>query len=63
MAGHVLLETIAFEGLPDGTARLIDTGVFQSVEDRDAMLSTGMEAALRVHGPSGRVTEGGGHDS
>ena len=46
MAGHVLLETITFEELPDGTTRLIDTGVFQSVEDRDAMLSTGMEAAL-----------------
>ena len=46
IAGHVLLETITFEELPDGTTRLIDTGVFQSVEDRDAMLSTGMEAAL-----------------
>jgi uncharacterized protein YndB with AHSA1/START domain len=44
MAGHVLLETITFEELPDGTTRLIDTGVFQSVEDRHAMLSTGMEA-------------------
>jgi uncharacterized protein YndB with AHSA1/START domain len=43
MPGHVLLETISFEELPDGRTRMIDHSVFQSVEDRDGMLSYGME--------------------
>jgi len=41
--GHVGLETIQFETLPDGRTKLIDRGVFQTVEARDAMLSSGME--------------------
>jgi uncharacterized protein YndB with AHSA1/START domain len=44
MAGHVLLETVTFEEQADGTTRLIDAAVFQSVNDRDGMLSSGMEA-------------------
>lgn len=43
MPGHVLLETAILEALPDGKTKLTDTSVFQSVEDRDGMLSSGME--------------------
>ena len=43
MPGHVLLETMTFEELPDGKTKLIDLSVFQSVEDRDGMLQSGME--------------------
>jgi uncharacterized protein YndB with AHSA1/START domain len=40
---HVALETAVFEALPDGRARVTATSVFQSVEDRDAMIGSGME--------------------
>jgi uncharacterized protein YndB with AHSA1/START domain len=43
MPGHVLLETMTFEELPDGKTKLIDLSVFQSVEDRDGMLNSGMQ--------------------
>jgi uncharacterized protein YndB with AHSA1/START domain len=43
MPGHVLLETITFEDQGDKT-RLISQSVFQSVEDRDGMLQSGMES-------------------
>lgn len=39
--GHVALETATFEELPDGSTRLTVRTVFQTVEDRDAMLRTG----------------------
>lgn len=42
MPGHVLLETVIFEE-QDGKTLLTDIAVFQSIEDRDGMLSTGME--------------------
>ncbi len=42
MPGHVLLETALFEALPDGKTRVIGSSVFQSVEDRDGMLKSGM---------------------
>ena len=42
MAGHVLLETITLEE-HDGKTRMIDNSVFQSVEDRDGMVASGME--------------------
>ncbi len=41
--GHVLLETVVFEE-NNGKTRLIDTTVFQSVADRDAMVAAGMES-------------------
>lgn len=44
MPGHVLLETIRFEERPDGTTRMVDLSVFQSVADRDGMLASGMES-------------------
>ena len=40
--GHVLLETVTFEE-HDGKTRLTDKSVFQTVEDRDGMLRSGME--------------------
>ena len=43
MAGHVLLETITFED-HGGKTKLIAQSVFQSVEDRDGMLQSGMES-------------------
>ena len=43
MPGHVLLETMTLEAQADGTTKLTVTSVFQSVADRDGMLSSGME--------------------
>jgi uncharacterized protein YndB with AHSA1/START domain len=43
LPGHVLLETITFDE-QDGTTRMTDTSVFQSVSDRDGMLQSGMES-------------------
>jgi hypothetical protein len=42
MPGHVLIETLTFEG-HDGNTKLTDTSVFQTVEDRDGRLRSGME--------------------
>lgn len=47
MPGHVLLETLAFEAQPDGTTRAIDSGVLQAVENRDGMLTSGMESGAQ----------------
>lgn len=43
MPGHVLMETITFEALADGKTKIVDSSVFQSVQDRDGMLMSGME--------------------
>lgn len=42
MPNHVMLETVTFEE-QDGKTWMIDTPVFQTVEDRDAALASGME--------------------
>jgi len=42
MPGHVLMETIFFEDV-GGKTKVTDSSVFQSVEDRDGMVKTGME--------------------
>jgi uncharacterized protein YndB with AHSA1/START domain len=42
MPGHILLESVTFEE-QDGKTKLTDQSVFQSVGDRDGMLSSGME--------------------
>lgn len=44
--GHVALETMQLEER-DGRTFMTSTSVFQSVEDRDGMLETGMEEGLR----------------
>lgn len=43
MPGHVILETMTLQELADGKTRLTVSSVFQSVADRDGMLSSGME--------------------
>ena len=40
--GHMLLETVTFEE-HDGRTRVTSTTLFQTVEDRDEMLKSGME--------------------
>lgn len=42
MPGHVIVDTATFEDL-DGKTKLTVTSLFQSVEDRDGMLASGME--------------------
>ncbi len=44
LPGHVLLETTNFESLPDGKTRLTVLSVYQSIEDRDGMVASGMES-------------------
>ncbi len=43
MPGHVILETMTLEAQANGKTRLTVSSVFQSVADRDGMLSSGME--------------------
>ena len=43
MPGHILLETVTFTER-DGKTLITDTSVFQSQEDRDGMLQSGMES-------------------
>jgi len=43
MPGHVLLETVTFEE-QDGQTKVKVLALFDSVEDRDGMLQSGMEA-------------------
>ncbi|MDB5079299.1 MAG: ATPase [Chloroflexi bacterium] len=43
MPGHVMLETVTFEE-QEGKTLLKEIAVFQSVEDRDGMLQSGMES-------------------
>ncbi|MDY9926914.1 SRPBCC family protein [Methanosarcina sp.] len=44
--GHVILETARFEALPGGRTKLTSQSVFQTVEDRDGMLQSGMEEGV-----------------
>ena len=44
--GHVALDTAVFEDL-GGRTKVTATSVFQSVEDRDAMVASGMEGGAR----------------
>ena len=45
-SGHVILETLRLEDLPDGRTRLTTQSIFQSVADRDGMVQAGMEYGL-----------------
>lgn len=45
MPGHVIFETVTFEDL-DGKTKVTNISVFQSVEDRDGMVQTGMEIGV-----------------
>jgi uncharacterized protein YndB with AHSA1/START domain len=44
--GHVLLQTARFEELPSNRTRLTFQSVFQSVEDRNGMMQTGIEEGV-----------------
>ena len=44
--GHVALESVRFEALDDGRTRATTHSVYQSVEDRDGMVASGMEGGL-----------------
>jgi uncharacterized protein YndB with AHSA1/START domain len=44
--GHVILGTTRFEELPNGRSRLVHQSVFQSVQDRDGMVASGMERGV-----------------
>jgi uncharacterized protein YndB with AHSA1/START domain len=44
LPGHALLETLRFEDLGGGRSRIVGNSVFQSVEDRDGMIGSGMES-------------------
>ncbi|MFZ2499467.1 SRPBCC family protein [Methanosarcina sp.] len=44
--GHVILETARFEELSGNRTKLTSQSVFQSVEDRDGMLQSGMEEGV-----------------
>lgn len=45
-SGHVMLQTAKFEELPGNRTKIITQSVFQSVEDRDGMIQSGMEDGL-----------------
>jgi uncharacterized protein YndB with AHSA1/START domain len=45
-SGHVILETTQFEALPGGRTRIRAQSVFQSVQDRDGMVASGMESGV-----------------
>jgi len=42
-SGHVILETLKLEALPNNRTRIVGQSVFQSVADRDGMIQSGME--------------------
>ncbi|HEV3223764.1 MAG TPA: SRPBCC domain-containing protein [Puia sp.] len=44
--GHVVLETTKFEDLPSGRTKVTVQSVFQSLADRDGMVSAGMEKGV-----------------
>ena len=45
--GHVVLDTMRLEELPGGRTRVTIQSVYQSVEDRDGMVQSGMEKGVR----------------
>ena len=45
-SGHVILETMKLESLPEDRTRITIHSVYQSVEDRDGMIQAGMETGM-----------------
>jgi uncharacterized protein YndB with AHSA1/START domain len=43
MAGHISTDTLIFEELPDGKTKITATTTFDSLEDLEGMLQSGME--------------------
>ena len=46
MPGHVSIETAVFEDLGDGGTKVVTTSIFHTPEERDGMLSAGMEKGM-----------------
>ena len=46
MPGYVVVNTTTFEDLGDGRTRVVTTSLFFTTEERDGMLSSGMEQGL-----------------
>jgi hypothetical protein len=44
--GHVILDTMRLEPLPGNRTRITIQSVYQSVEDRDGMIQSGMETGM-----------------
>jgi uncharacterized protein YndB with AHSA1/START domain len=43
MTGHVVLDTVTFEDLGDGRTKVVSRSLFETSEERDAIISSGME--------------------
>lgn len=46
MPGYVAVDTATFEDLGDGRTKVVSTSLFHTREERDGMLSSGMEQGL-----------------
>jgi uncharacterized protein YndB with AHSA1/START domain len=46
MPGYVAVETVTLEDLGDGPTKVVNTSLFHTTEERDGMLSSGMEEGL-----------------
>ena len=46
MPGHVIVETVTLEDLGDGRTKLVNVSLFHTAEERDGMLSSGMEQGM-----------------
>jgi uncharacterized protein YndB with AHSA1/START domain len=46
MPGHVVVETVELEDLGDGRTRVVNVSLFHTTEERDGMLSSGMQEGL-----------------
>jgi len=46
MPGHVVVETVTFEDLGNGRTKVVTVGLFHTTEDRDGMVSSGMEEGV-----------------
>lgn len=46
MPGYVIIESLTFEDLGDGRTRLVGSSLFHTPEERDGMLSSGMETGM-----------------
>ena len=46
MPAHVVIETVDLEDLGDGRTRVVNTSLFHTTEERDGMMSSGMEQGL-----------------
>jgi uncharacterized protein YndB with AHSA1/START domain len=54
MPGHVAIETMTLEDLGDGRTRLVTVSLFHTTEDRDGMMTSGMEEGVNARLRSAR---------